>query len=190
VGVPFSKGYASFVDCGAYMGDSLCDLLNLKECETYIGFEADINNFEKLERFIDSLNESSKIKEIILLPCGVSDNNGYLSFNQDASKSSRFISAEDDGVKVPIVKIDDVLKKKKVSFIKMDIEGAEIPALNGAQNIIRTQTTDLAICVYHKVTDLWEIPLMLKSMCEEYVFYLRTHAPSAGETVLYATLLR
>lgn len=187
VGIQFSKGYSNFVDCGAYIGDSLTDLVRLKGCEVYIGFELDIKNFQQLVECIDRLDENLKPKEVILYPCATSDKNEYLSFNQDASESSSFVGNGANSVKVPAVRLDDALKRMKIDFIKMDIEGAEIAALKGAKNIITTQKPDLAICVYHKITDMWEIPILLKEMCNEYTFYLRTYTPGAAETVLYAT---
>lgn len=183
--IPLAKGYSSFVDCGAYTGDSLLDLLKYEKCETYIGFEPDLQNFFQLEARVDDFDAEKKPSEIILYPCAISNENEYLSFDSSASESSSLVVG--GNIKVPAVKLDDVLKQKCVDFIKMDIEGAEIAALRGATRIISEQTPDLAICVYHKVTDLWEIPLLLKEMCEDYKFYLRTYNPGAGETVLYAT---
>ena len=190
VDIPFSKGYASFVDCGAYNGDTLTNLVDLKECKTYIGFEPDMRNFQELEECINLIDESQKPEEILLYPCALSDKNEYLSFAmEEESKSSSHIKTRGGQcVTVFGVKLDDVLKRKKIDFIKMDIEGAEIHALKGAKNIISIQNPDLAICVYHKVTDIWEIPIMLKEMCNKYSFYLRTYSPGAGETVLYATI--
>jgi len=74
-------------------------------------------------------------------------------------------------------------------MIKMDIEGAEINALKGAKHIIQYTMPDLAICVYHKISDLWRIPNMLKQWVPEYKFYMRNHKERTLETVLYATMV-
>ena len=58
----------------------------------------------------------------------------------------------------------------------MDIEGAEQKALSGAKNIIMRDKPQLAICVYHKPNDIWEIPFMLKDWVPEYQLYLRHHS--------------
>ena len=76
-------------------------------------------------------------------------------------------------------------EEEKVSFIKMDIEGAELPALNGAEKIIQRHKPKLAVCVYHKREDLITIPQYIKSIVPEYKFYLRVHFPYASELVLY-----
>ena len=68
----------------------------------------------------------------------------------------------------------------------MDIEGFELEALKGAENIIRTLKPKLVICIYHKILDFYEIPMYLKSLVPEYKFKVRQHEPGFCETVLYA----
>ena len=68
----------------------------------------------------------------------------------------------------------------------MDIEGSEIPALLGARSIIQSDHPTLAISVYHRGDDLWEIPALLLEMNPGYRLYLRHHAHSICETVCYA----
>jgi hypothetical protein len=74
-------------------------------------------------------------------------------------------------------------------FIKMDIEGSELEALKGAKNTIKNQKPRLAISVYHKPEDIFEIPLYLKELVPAYKFYLRHDClVNLTETVLYAML--
>lgn len=68
----------------------------------------------------------------------------------------------------------------------MDIEGAEMDALRGMEKLMKRDRPKLAICVYHKPEDFWEIPLYIKSVVPEYTFILRHHSHDASETVLYA----
>ncbi len=77
-------------------------------------------------------------------------------------------------------------KVKRITFIKMDIEGAEIEALKGAEQTIQTQKPKLAICIYHRDSHLYEIPLMIKKMVPEYRFWIRHHSDTASETVVCA----
>ena len=84
--------------------------------------------------------------------------------------------------------MDDHLQGEAVSFIKMDIEGAERGALRGAEQLIRRYRPDLAICVYHSISDLFEIPLYIHSIVPEYRLYLRHHTPVFCETVCYAVI--
>lgn len=70
----------------------------------------------------------------------------------------------------------------------MDIEGAELEALEGCRNIIAHDKPKLAICLYHKAEHLWEIPFYIHQLVPEYKFYIRHHSKDFCETVLYATL--
>ncbi len=68
----------------------------------------------------------------------------------------------------------------------MDIEGAELEALKGAERTIRQHRPQLAICVYHSLPDVWEIPLLIHQFDPGYTFYLRSYGFMGLETVLYA----
>ena len=68
----------------------------------------------------------------------------------------------------------------------MDIEGAEKEALLGAEKITREQKPKLAISIYHKNEDIWEIPSLILEMNPEYRFYIRHYSFRFAETVLYA----
>ncbi len=60
--------------------------------------------------------------------------------------------------KVFVTSIDNVVGDDKVTFIKMDVEGAELDSLKGAAKTIKMNAPKLAICIYHKTEDLWAIP--------------------------------
>ena len=86
--------------------------------------------------------------------------------------------------------IDHLLENgriEKADFIKMDIEGAELNALKGAEQTIRRFKPKLAITVYHSLNDFWEIPEWLESLGLGYKFYLRHFTIHAEETVLFAS---
>jgi hypothetical protein len=68
----------------------------------------------------------------------------------------------------------------------MDVEGAEPEALAGARETIRQHAPVLAICLYHRQSDLWEIPLQVREMTDRYSFYLRRYSDDCWEQVLYA----
>ena len=78
------------------------------------------------------------------------------------------------------------MKPDKIDFIKMDIEGAELEALKGAEKTIRNYKPRLAICVYHKLQDFWEIPNWISSLNLGYKFHLRHFTTHSDETVLFA----
>ena len=82
--------------------------------------------------------------------------------------------------------IDSITEGDKVTFIKMDIEGAELKALEGASNTIKKYHPKLAICIYHKPTDIYDIGSYLLTLYPNYKFYIRQYTTSMWETVLYA----
>ena len=87
-----------------------------------------------------------------------------------------------------VVSIDDMVGDDKVTFIKMDIEGAEMEALEGAKQTIERNRPKLAISIYHKEEDLWEIPFYILSKYPWYKIYMRHYTLTTNETVLYATV--
>jgi len=195
VDVPFRNKYRSFVDCGAYTGDTLEQLVKRHKVNHYFGFEPDRQNYAKLACKANAMGE--KIGQVLLMPLGLGNTNEFLRFDSRGDMSSRL---DKDGSEiVQVVRLDDVLKGYHDLTIKMDIEGAETKALEGAKRIITETKPDLAICVYHKISDFWRIPLILNELAPEYIFYLRSHntGTSVGMlgamvdgVVLYATTVR
>ena len=75
---------------------------------------------------------------------------------------------------------------ERITFIKMDVEGAELKSLMGACNTIRRDRPKLAISIYHKDKDMVRIPLYIRSLIPDYRLYVRHYSNNANETVLYA----
>ena len=84
------------------------------------------------------------------------------------------------------VPLDELLASASPTFIKMDIEGAEPNTLLGAAKIIADHAPVLAICLYHAQEHLWQIPLLIQSMRQDYNFFLRRYADECWEIVCYA----
>jgi len=181
-GVPLSKGLAAFVDCGAYNGDSLIGALrHCEKLDAYMAFEPIVSNFTALSRAVDE--NRARVLKAFLFPCGVAGHTGQARFNVAASASA--ITDGGEGEILPLVRLDDALKNTPISFLKMDIEGAELKALRGAENLILEQAPDLAVSVYHFVNHYWDIPGYLSQLNPRYRFYLRAHTAATLETVLY-----
>ena len=75
----------------------------------------------------------------------------------------------------------------RVDFIKLDVEGAEIPVLHGAQNTIRSFGPKLAVSIYHSIGDLLTIPRLLDQLRADYDVYLDHATIHAEETIAFAT---
>jgi hypothetical protein len=87
--------------------------------------------------------------------------------------------------RIQVNSIDKIAQDRKVDFIKMDIEGAEKEAILGASQTIKKHCPILAISIYHKSCDFWELPLLIKEIQPAYKFYLRHHSRQAPDTVCY-----
>lgn len=145
-------------------------------------FEPDEINYNKCERKI----KESGTKKVDLVAAGLWSLDTYVQFLTSGNGSSRIVSANQacDGF-VKVISLDSYIEEG-VSFIKMDIEGAEMEALKGARNTILRNKPKLAICIYHKKEDLWEIPYFIKKLVPEYRIYIRHYSNCETETVLYA----
>lgn len=114
-------------------------------------------------------------------------------FYSQPQASMSFIEKEqkENSIELKTTTIDNFVKEKslnRVDFIKLDIEGFEIEAITGATKTIKDFKPKLAICLYHKKEDLYEIPLLIKSIEPNYKFYIDHYTVNTEETVLYGVI--
>ncbi len=170
-----------YVDVGAYDGDSIRAFLEASKgkFERVYGFELDPKNYSLMSSDSNIVNDG----RIQLFNMGVSSEDKEMEI-VSVGYGSHVTKGESQSVRLGA--LDTILYDKKVSLIKMDIEGAEMDALKGAHNIISNQHPKLAISVYHKLDDMWEIPQYIKELCPDYKIYLRHHTAVAWDTDCYA----
>ncbi len=169
------------VDGGAYIGDTIDSFIKVvsNEFEKIYAFEIESGNYEKCRLRYEGDNR------IEVVPYGLSDSEKEVFLSEGDNNQNYRASSRGKRIS-KVVPLDSYLEKKKVSFIKMDIEGEELAALEGSRNIIEKQHPTLAICAYHKASDIFDIPLWIKQVCPEYKIYLRHHSKgSLFETVCY-----
>ena len=126
-----------------------------------------------------------KIK-VTTIPCALWSKTEILTFANGGDFGTGSAISKTGTDTVVATSLDEICNWEVCSLIKMDIEGAELDALKGALNTIKKTRPKLAICVYHKSTDLWEITNYLADNFNDYNFYLRTYYEQTFETVLYA----
>ncbi len=144
-----------------------------------IAFEPDSISYERCEKIKSEYPDY----DIELLKYGLYSKNTTLKFMAEGTGAS---CISDEGtVSIDVVALDKVIDEK-VTFIKMDIEGAELEALKGASETIKKYRPKLAICLYHKPEDIIDIPMYIKSLVPEYKLYIRHYSSGECETVLYA----
>ncbi|HRO49051.1 MAG TPA: FkbM family methyltransferase [Hyphomicrobium sp.] len=174
---------AVYCDCGAYDGDTIRLFMEAAKggFERIYAFEPDDAMRGKLE---DMARGEPRIQ---LIAKGAYGSEGHLSFRPNGVYS--MLTSEetsDDVVHVPVTTIDAVLGSERVDIIKMDIEGAEYDALNGAEHTIRAHKPKLAICLYHRVDDMLRIPDLVRSFVPEYELHIRHQSASCTDTILFA----
>jgi len=172
-----------FIDCGAFYGDTVRNFLQKnKKFKKIICFEPDPESFKKLKRFIKSMKKDKDL--IKIYKTAVGKNTGKVRFDAYGNDAS---TINDKGAtRVDCVPLDSVLSECKPTYIKMDIEGAELDVLKGARKTIKKYTPILAICVYHKPSDLWQITSYIKSLYQGYSFFLRRYNEIGWGLVCYA----
>ena len=104
----------------------------------------------------------------------------------DMVDGSRVMRSGREGVPVNGERIDDIVNAEGATFIKLDVEGAEIEALQGASETIQKCHPKLAICIYHKSTDILDLGKYILSLNPEYKMAIRHYTLTNCETVLYA----
>lgn len=177
-----------FIDCGAFTGDTI---FRFKQAchgkyKAIIAFETNTISFERLQ--------AQHFTNCTCINCGVWDKPDTLLFlSQDRetdklidTKVERLQQKQPKILKVPVNAIDNIPACSGMTFLKMDIEGAELNALKGAEKTIRQNSPTLAIAIYHSDQDLLSIPLWIMSLGLNYKYYIRHHGVSFAEVIFYA----
>lgn len=173
------KNGDSFVDIGGFDGQTAIEFA--RRCPGYSAihlFEPETNNM------VIARQACSKLEHIHFYPYGLSNQSQVLSIKSGGSTSQVVAQGQGD-YDIEVRRLDDVLRDKKVSFLKMDIEGAEQKALLGCASIIQSQSPTLAICVYHQGNDIRVIYQTVMAMNTNYRVYLRHYTEGIVETVLF-----
>lgn len=171
-----------FCDCGSYNGDTLETFAAITQgrYRKYIAIEAS-------KEIYDELNEKvteNDYQNVHTYNFACWNDKAVLKF-QSAQTASHI--TDTGGVTVLAEALDKVLGDEKVTYLKMDIEGAEEKALLGARNLILQNKPILGICIYHSLEDYYKLPILMKSLNQEYQLFIRNYTDMAdAETVCYA----
>ena len=172
--------YEIFIDAGSYDGQTVKDFEEWAK-----GKHTRVICLEPLPEMASNLRkEFGSNQNIEVHEVAAWESDSFMKFNNKESGSS--ISVNGSHV-VRCSKIDDIAPVG-VTFIKMDIEGAEIQALRGASETIRRDKPRLAISLYHKPEDIIDIPFLILRLVPDYKFWIRHYSTSGLETVLFASV--
>lgn len=187
----FCLDFMTFAKDEVFIDAGCCDLNTSLKLRKYApdvkvyAFEPDPDCYKKcVERKRVTGYNNAKI-----FPFGTWSKKDSLSFQLEEQGSSYILEKGKTVYKVPVISIDEAVDpNEKVTFIKMDVEGAELESLKGAKEVIRRDKPKLAICIYHRPEDMWTIPSYINELVPDYRLYIRHHSSQQEETVLYAVL--
>lgn len=177
----------SFVDAGAYNGDSLSQFFNSTsfQYKDVYAIEPDKKNFLELSELINK----SAWERVHLINLGVWNKKDILRFSANNQQESSILDGKKDVVgyeEISVDTLDHILHGKEVSFIKLSVQGAELEALQGADNILQNQRPKLAMTIFMRKNALISIPQMMKEKYPFYKLYLRCEEPFWARVILYA----
>jgi FkbM family methyltransferase len=161
------------LDCGANVGVYTRKALDAGASKV-IAIEPAPENLECLRR---NFRAEIAAGRVVVYPKGVWDRDEMLVLHvhpHNSAADSFVIEQEGSHAtdeKLPLTTIDKLvveLKLNKVDFIKMDIEGAEVRALNGARETMARHHPRLAISVYHEPDHPVEVPKAILSAWSGY----------------------
>jgi FkbM family methyltransferase len=166
-----------FVDGGGYDG------------QTTAQFAARNRKYRRIHYFepTPAMMEISRrnlngLRDVRLVQKGLFSRHDRLRFNADAGSASS-LSASGQ-TEIEVVRLDDEVLEP-ISFLKLDIEGAELEAIEGAAGHIRSSTPTLAVCIYHNQHDFWRVPMQVLEINHNYNIYVRHYSESVRETVMF-----
>ncbi|MGE9986063.1 FkbM family methyltransferase [Desulfovibrio sp. SGI.169] len=129
-----------------------------------------------------------------LQTAGLGESTGQVCF-KNLRDSSHMVLRPDDGDSIlcQMTSVDDFVGRHRlgrISCIKLDVEGAEMLALAGSRQTILKHRPKLIVCLYHKPSDMIDIPLFIHELVKEYALYIAHSSCVFTDTILYACPIR
>ena len=154
-----------------------------------LGFEPENYNYTELMKKFNTL----QIPNVKIENLGLWDEKTMLSITEDSKMSSVYeTTGKETNEDAQLITLDEYVKEKnieKIDFIKMDVEGAERKAFNGATETIKRFRPKLAISVYHRRLDIFYFIFKIHSLKCGYKLFLGRHIDNANShysIILYA----
>ena len=172
----------TYIDVGAYDGRTIKEFLKFcgRKYKKIIALEPDESNYIQCSKFLKREN----VDRIDLIKKGAWSKQDTLSFSPSDWSSN--VNTDGESM-INVTTIDSLMGNSSATTIKMDIEGAELEALMGAKNTILKYKPRLLISIYHKPSDIIDIPAFILQQNNDYKLYLRhSRTDSPSDTVLYA----
>lgn len=159
----------SYLDLGAYRGDTIQEFLRHTgtQYRHITALEPDKKTYKKLKEYAGQMNN------IQLFNMGIWDSDCDLHFNAESGRGSSVLESGTQALAV--TKIDTLYRKRTLSYLKIDVEGAEKQTLSGGIQTLQRDKPKINVAVYHRSEDIFELPLLLHSINPNYKLFLRQH---------------
>ncbi|MCR5653302.1 MAG: FkbM family methyltransferase [Ruminococcus sp.] len=157
-----------YLDLGAYNGDTIDEFLGYTggAYRSITALEPNMKSFKKLQE------HCADLERVTLWQLGSYNRNTVINFN---TKSGRNCAIDSSGTPAHVARVDTILCGKKITYAKLDVEGAERETLEGMETTLRLFKPKLNVAAYHRSEDLSGLILQLSEINPEYKFYLRHH---------------
>lgn len=159
------------LDGGAFKGDSTYEFLKAFNPDKIYAVEADPKTCAKLKNFAESIEDA----DVIPINSALWNENGILEYVSSGSRGSGESGANKRAkiTTIPCSTIDSIIGDGDIDLIKLDVEGAESKALDGAVNTIERCKPNMIISLYHKTDDLFELIKRIAKLLPDHKLYLR-----------------
>lgn len=155
----------TFVDLGAYTGDTVLDFLSrVKGYKKIFAAEPDIKNFRKLK------TNTENLENIFKFNVGIGNFCGKAPFSMNGGRNSK---KEKGDTEIEFRTVDNIVAGSEVTYIKLDVEGEEENAISGAKDTISRFKPKMLVSAYHKTDDLIKLPETVLNIRDDYKLYIR-----------------
>jgi FkbM family methyltransferase len=182
-----NQGEEYYIDAGAYVGDTIEKFIFSQngEFNHIYAFEPGEIQFNSLQKRINRLISEWALNSdrVSLYNAGLSNITSEAALREGQHLVQTTISFNANGKKVKVYSLDDL--EIPVSFLKADIEGSEMDMIHGAMRTLKQYKPKMALSVYHRPDDLFEIFDICKRVSGDYRFAVRHHSPKLVDTTLY-----
>ena len=184
--IAYEKIDGNILDIGAYDGDSMKTFYNYcPNVSKIYAIEPQSNNFEALKNNIKKLNYSNKVIPIKYAISNIDDEKVFIDVQESLSSTAQVnIQGENENF-IFTKTLDSLYKNENIDLIKMDIEGFEMNALQGAKEIIKNQTPTLILSAYHKNRDIYDFIDFVESLSTDYKLFCFHHPLTHHEIEYY-----
>lgn len=186
--IDFANHGITFIDCGAYDGDTIRDFVksSADEFRKVIGIEPDRKNFAALKAYVK--NNFFDEARFELINKAIWFNNEGIYFSEMETMESK-ITLDNTATKVESITIEELVTQNAISgpvLVKLDLEGFEESILEECIDKIINQNVSFIVSAYHTPVELNNLIKIFSKYATGFNFYLRCHGFNGEDLNLYA----